>query len=46
MSFVWMRAGGVLTVTEPRTAAVDGNLITSRVPDDLPPFCRELLKKL
>ncbi|MFZ5649162.1 MAG: type 1 glutamine amidotransferase domain-containing protein [Bacillota bacterium] len=25
---------------------VDGNLITSRVPDDLPAFCREILKKL
>ena len=25
---------------------VDGNLITSRMPDDLPAFCREILKKL
>lgn len=25
---------------------VDGNLISSRVPDDLPAFCREILKKL
>ncbi|AQS57882.1 type 1 glutamine amidotransferase domain-containing protein [Desulforamulus ferrireducens] len=25
---------------------VDGNIITSRVPDDLPAFCREILKKL
>lgn len=25
---------------------VDGNLITSRIPDDLPAFCREILKKL
>ncbi|MDO7788100.1 type 1 glutamine amidotransferase domain-containing protein [Desulforamulus aquiferis] len=25
---------------------VDGNLITSRVPDDLPAFCREILKQL
>ncbi len=25
---------------------VDGNLITSRVPDDLPAFCREVLRKL
>lgn len=25
---------------------VDGNLISSRIPDDLPAFCREILKKL
>ncbi len=25
---------------------VDGNLITSRTPDDLPAFCKEILKKL
>lgn len=25
---------------------VDGNLVTSRVPDDLPAFCREILKQL
>jgi len=26
--------------------AVDGNLVTSRMPDDLPAFCRAILKKL
>ncbi|WP_456329895.1 type 1 glutamine amidotransferase domain-containing protein [Archaeoglobus sp.] len=26
--------------------AVDGNIITSRMPDDLPAFCRELIKTL
>jgi protease I len=25
---------------------VDGNLITSRRPDDLPAFCREIVKAL
>jgi protease I len=25
---------------------VDGNLITSRKPDDLPAFCREIIKAL
>ncbi|RLI77170.1 protease, partial [Archaeoglobales archaeon] len=25
---------------------IDGKIITSRMPDDLPAFCRELLKKL
>ena len=35
---------GAHYVDEP--VVVDGNLITSRVPDDLPAFCRELLKKL
>ena len=25
---------------------VDGNIITSRMPDDLPAFCRELIKML
>ncbi|MBI4279164.1 MAG: DJ-1/PfpI family protein, partial [Armatimonadetes bacterium] len=29
-----------------REAVRDGNLITSRVPDDLPAFCRELIKAL
>lgn len=29
-----------------REVVVDGNLITSRVPDDLPAFCREIIKKL
>ena len=35
---------GAHYVDEP--VVVDGNLITSRVPDDLPAFCRELLRKL
>jgi protease I len=35
---------GAHYVDEP--VVVDGNLITSRVPDDLPAFCREILKKL
>jgi protease I len=26
--------------------ARDGNLITSRTPDDLPAFCREIIKAL
>ena len=25
---------------------VDGNLITSRKPDDLPAFCREIIRQL
>ncbi|MBI4423759.1 MAG: type 1 glutamine amidotransferase [Elusimicrobia bacterium] len=29
-----------------RDVVVDGNLVTSRKPDDLPSFCRELLKAL
>jgi protease I len=36
-------AGG-LYVDKP--VVVDGNLITSRKPDDLPAFCRELVKAL
>ena len=35
---------GAHYVDEP--VVVDGNLITSRVPDDLPAFCREILRKL
>lgn len=31
---------------EDREVVVDGNLITSREPDDLPAFLRELMKKL
>ncbi|MBI3092411.1 MAG: type 1 glutamine amidotransferase [Candidatus Tectomicrobia bacterium] len=29
-----------------KEVVVDGNLITSRVPDDLPAFCREIIKAL
>ncbi len=29
-----------------KSVVVDGNLITSRKPDDLPDFCREIIKKL
>lgn len=29
-----------------REVVVDGNLITSRIPDDLPAFCREIIHKL
>ena len=29
-----------------KSVVVDGNLITSRKPDDLPDFCRAILKKL
>lgn len=36
-------AGGLY---EDRSVVVDGNLVTSRVPDDLPDFCRETLKIL
>lgn len=36
-------AGGVY---EDLPVVVDGNLITSRVPDDLPLFCQEILKQL
>jgi len=31
---------------EDRSVVVDGNLVTSRVPSDLPDFCREMLKLL
>jgi protease I len=31
---------------EDRSVVVDGNLVTSRVPPDLPDFCREILKLL
>jgi protease I len=31
---------------EDQEVVVDGNLITSRVPDDLPAFCRAILEKL
>jgi protease I len=31
---------------EDRSVVVDGNLVTSRVPPDLPDFCRETLKLL
>jgi len=36
-------AGGKWTDEE---VVVDGNLITSRKPEDLPAFCREIIKKL
>lgn len=39
-----VEAAGARFVDQP--VAVDGNLITSRKPDDLPDFCRELLKAL
>ncbi len=29
-----------------KSVVVDGNLITSRKPDDLPDFCREIIRKL
>ena len=29
-----------------KEVVVDGNLITSRMPDDLPAFCREIIKAL
>jgi len=29
---------------EDRSVVVDGNLVTSRKPDDLPDFCREMIK--
>jgi protease I len=29
-----------------REVVVDGNVITSRTPDDLPAFCRELIRML
>jgi protease I len=31
---------------EDREVVVDGNLITSRKPDDLPAFCREIFTAL
>jgi protease I len=33
-------------VYEDRPVVVDGNLITSRVPGDLPEFMREVMKKV
>jgi protease I len=36
-------AGGIYEDAE---VVVDDNIITSRMPDDLPAFCREILKKL
>ncbi|MBO8183403.1 MAG: type 1 glutamine amidotransferase [Archaeoglobus sp.] len=36
-------AGGIY---EDREVVIDGKIITSRMPDDLPAFCREILKKL
>ncbi len=36
-------AGGVY---EDKEVVVDGNIITSRMPDDLPVFCREIIEKL
>jgi len=38
-----VNAGGKFIDKE---VVVDGNLITSRNPHDLPPFCREILRKL
>lgn len=38
-----VNAGGIF---EDKSVVVDGNLITSRQPSDLPDFCRELLKTL
>jgi protease I len=38
-----VNAGGQWSDTE---VAVDGNLITSRRPDDLPAFCREIIRAL
>jgi protease I len=29
---------------EDNSVVVDGNLVTSRKPDDLPDFCREMVK--
>lgn len=36
-------AGGIY---EDKSAVVDGNLVTSRFPEDLPDFCREILRLL
>ncbi len=36
-------AGGIY---EDREVVVDGRVITSRMPDDLPAFCREIIRKL
>jgi protease I len=36
-------AGGIY---EDKSVVVDGNLVTSRFPADLPDFCREILKLL
>ena len=36
-------AGGIY---EDKTVVVDGNLVTSRQPSDLPDFCREVIKLL
>ncbi len=43
---IWddLRNAGALVVDEP--VVVDGNLITSRTPDDLPEFGRELVRRL
>jgi protease I len=38
-----VNAGGKFIDKE---VVVDGNLITSRKPFDLPPFCREILRKI
>jgi hypothetical protein len=38
-----MNAGGQWSDSE---VVVDGNLITSRKPDDLPAFCREIIRAL
>ena len=35
-----------LTFSVDRPVAQDGNLITSRKPDDLPAFCREIIRAL
>ena len=38
--------GTSLTKLGEDVIVVDGNLITSRMPDDLPAFCREIIKAL
>ena len=48
---VWMplyrlREEGYRTVVVDQEVVRDGNLITSRKPDDLPAFCREIVKAL
>jgi protease I len=50
------QATGFMSITDDMIAAgaayrdepvvVDGNLITSRKPDDLPAFCREIVRAL